>query len=85
MFYIFFHHFRPSLFLGHANRTQSPARDRIDSRVILTLAPGRTASLNELLHNKGRTYIDELAGAWFCHCLSLIRKECVLLLFSEVR
>lgn len=52
MFYIFFHHFRPSLFLGHANRTQSPARDRIDSRVILTSAPGRTASLNELLHNK---------------------------------
>lgn len=49
MFWIPFHHFRPSLFLGRANRTQAPPRDRRDSRVIVSLAPGpdMSASLND--------------------------------------
>lgn len=56
--WISFHRFRPGLFLGPANRTQSlplrPKKKKKDSHVIVTLAPGHdmSASLNDLLHIK---------------------------------
>lgn len=56
--WISFHRFRPSLFLGLANRTQPPPRDMRDSRVIVTLAlgPDVSASLNDLLHIRRKDF-----------------------------
>lgn len=56
--WISFHRFRPSLFLGLANRTQSVPRDTRDSRVIVTLAPGldASASLIDLLHIRRKEF-----------------------------
>lgn len=70
MFWISSRHFRHSLFLGRTNRTLPAPRDRRDSHVIVSLAPG--PDVLPVKMEKGLEYTNRL---------SLIIKKNVFLCF----